>query len=135
MAQLIQLNCHQCGATLEIEANRKYCFCSYCGAKAFLDDGNTTTRIIDDARIREAEANEKVKLRQAEVELQRIKAETAALERIRLQQTQANLELDKQRIAAQQIKDEKNANIRIAVIGIVAILLILTLIFFRMMTL
>ena len=77
MVQLVQLNCPQCNATLEVEASRKFCFCTYCGAKAILDDGSVTTRIIDDARIREAEALERIKLKEAEtnLEIQKIKLE------------------------------------------------------------
>ena len=58
------LKCRNCGASLEINTEQTVAFCQYCGAKLLLDDGSTKTqtRIIDDARIKEAE----VRLREIE---------------------------------------------------------------------
>lgn len=41
--QLIELKCPDCGASLEVEDNRKNCFCTYCGAKIMLHDENEKT--------------------------------------------------------------------------------------------
>jgi hypothetical protein len=48
------------GPQLEVREDTKVCFCTYCGTKMLLDDGNTThaERIIDEARIAEAKADE-----------------------------------------------------------------------------
>ena len=55
--KLIRLNCSNCGAQLELDADRKQAFCTYCGAKLLLDDESIhiTNRIIDEARLKEAE--------------------------------------------------------------------------------
>lgn len=37
--KMYQLNCPACGATVEIEQDRKSIFCYYCGSKIYLDDG------------------------------------------------------------------------------------------------
>lgn len=63
--RLVELKCPSCGADLQIEEGREFCFCTYCGAKAVLD-GSITTHIIDEAKIREAEAMEKIKLAELE---------------------------------------------------------------------
>lgn len=60
MVKMIATKCPTCGAQLEVKEDTKVCFCTYCGTKMLLDDGNTThtERIIDEARIAEAKANE-----------------------------------------------------------------------------
>ena len=67
--KLISLKCPDCGANLEIEQDRSFCFCSYCGHKIIIDDeverSESTYIIRDEARIREAEAEIK------EIELER----------------------------------------------------------------
>ena len=73
--KLIRLTCANCGAELELDAERKQAFCTYCGAKQFIDDEsiNITNRIIDEARLKEAE----VRLRELEYEHEReIREET-----------------------------------------------------------
>ena len=71
--KLIELKCPNCGADIQVDEGRSYCFCTYCGAKAMIDDG--ATRIIDEAKIREAEAMEKIKLAEANLEMEKFKAE------------------------------------------------------------
>ncbi len=55
--KLINLRCSNCGANLEIDPNRQQVFCTYCGAKLLVDDEsiNITNRIVDEARLKEAE--------------------------------------------------------------------------------
>ena len=55
--KLISMRCTNCGADLEIDPERKQVFCSYCGTKLIVDDEtiNITNRIVDEARLREAE--------------------------------------------------------------------------------
>ena len=67
--KLINLKCSNCGAALEIDSERTQAFCSYCGAKLFIDDENIniTNRIVDEARIKEAE----VRLKELEYQHER----------------------------------------------------------------
>lgn len=39
---LVSVKCPECGATLEVDRNRKECFCTYCGNKMIIDDGSRT---------------------------------------------------------------------------------------------
>lgn len=76
--KMYQLNCPACGATVEIEQDRKSMFCSYCGSKIYLDDGVKRVEITkninyhqtytDEAKIREHERKEKIQLKQLEYE-------------------------------------------------------------------
>lgn len=76
--KLYQLKCPTCGATVEIEQDRKIMFCSYCGSKIYLDDGIKRVEITkninyhqtytDEAKIREHERKEKIQLKQLEYE-------------------------------------------------------------------
>ena len=60
--------CPQCNSNLVYDENdREFIFCQYCGTKILLDDYRTSHRIIDEARIKEAETNRMVKLRQLEL--------------------------------------------------------------------
>lgn len=40
MARLILMKCPQCGAMLNIEEGRNQAFCTYCGAKLYIDNNN-----------------------------------------------------------------------------------------------
>ena len=42
LMKLIAVKCPQCDATIDIDENRKSCFCSFCGAKILIDDGSRT---------------------------------------------------------------------------------------------
>ena len=55
------LKCKNCGAMLQIDPERNQAYCQYCGAKLLIDDETLKiqTRIVDDARIKEAEAKYK----------------------------------------------------------------------------
>ena len=55
--EFIGMRCTSCGAELQVDPERKQVFCSYCGTKLMLDDDSVevTNRIIDEARIKEAE--------------------------------------------------------------------------------
>ena len=66
MINLVSLKCPECHAALAIEEGRKYCFCQYCGTKILIDDGSTshTYRKIDEARIKEAEVKERIRLKE-----------------------------------------------------------------------
>lgn len=62
----VNLTCQNCGANLDVKDN--IAFCSYCGAKLVIDDGNKTITYRDEARIRENERKEKVRLQELEYE-------------------------------------------------------------------
>lgn len=70
MAKSISLKCPECGATLDVEEGKKFYFCNYCGSKILIDDGNTnnTNRIVDEARIREAEISRELRLKEMELD-------------------------------------------------------------------
>ena len=68
---MIKLTCPSCGANLSIdnETSREYAFCEYCGTRIALQDKPATTvRYIDEARIREAELNAQIRLKELELE-------------------------------------------------------------------
>ena len=77
--KLINMRCSNCGAELEIDPEKKQMFCSYCGAKLMLDDESVqiTNRIIDEARLKEAE----IKLKELEYRHEKeLREETLAAE-------------------------------------------------------
>ena len=61
-------NCPHCGAPLEFDDSRDFGFCQYCGSKVTLDDYRTTSRIIDEARIKEAETDQMLKMKALEAQ-------------------------------------------------------------------
>lgn len=69
--KLISLKCPECKADLNIEEGRKTCYCQYCGAKILIDDNSSTHtyRKIDEARIKEAEADKIIRLKEIELEI------------------------------------------------------------------
>lgn len=61
-------NCTNCGANLTVDDNnRDFAFCQYCGAKIMLDDYRSTHRVVDEAKIKQAETEQMVKLKQLEM--------------------------------------------------------------------
>lgn len=76
--KMYQLNCPSCGATVEIEQDRKSMFCTYCGNQIYVDDGvkrveitkniNCHKTYTDEAKIRENERKERIQLKQMEYE-------------------------------------------------------------------
>lgn len=73
MKKLIKLECPSCKSTLSTEAKREYMFCEYCGVKIILDNDNEhIIRNIDEADIKRAETEQLVKLKELELEEQKI---------------------------------------------------------------
>ena len=68
--KIVKLICPACGAN--IDSDGKMMFCSYCGAKLFVDDEAINININytkhDEARIRDSERKEKVRLKELEYE-------------------------------------------------------------------
>ena len=75
--RLIELKCPNCGAAFQVDADRDFCFCSYCGTKSLIDNGTNriihvnTYHIQDDAKIKEAEGRVQIAQVQANVEVQK----------------------------------------------------------------
>lgn len=71
MVKMIALKCPECGSKLQIEDGHKECFCQYCGHKILLDDGSVETtytyRKVDEARIKEAEVDKLIRLKELEI--------------------------------------------------------------------
>ena len=56
--RLISMLCPHCGAKLSIDMDRQQAFCQYCGNTLLIDDDHTVninSRIVDEARLKEAE--------------------------------------------------------------------------------
>lgn len=78
----MKLVCQNCGVNLDVKDN--IAFCSYCGAKMILDDENRTTTHNynhtyvkrDEARIRENDRKEKVRLQELDYEERKEKLDT-----------------------------------------------------------
>ena len=61
--------CPSCGASLSFDDNNKdFGFCQYCGTKIMLDDYRSTHRIVDEARIQEAENERIIRMREMDIE-------------------------------------------------------------------
>ena len=67
--QFVSVKCPECNAVLSIEKNRNMAFCSYCGAKIMMNNENEHIyRQIDEARIREVELEQMIRLKELEIE-------------------------------------------------------------------
>lgn len=60
--KLINLKCPECNAPLKVDPNREFIYCEYCGAKILLDKEEKVSRTIDEAEVRKAEAEEKIRI-------------------------------------------------------------------------
>lgn len=80
--KLISLTCPNCNANLDdIDSSRPFCYCQYCGTKIALDDGTIRkeTHIYDEAKIKETESSERVKMREMDIEREHSKQTNAIL--------------------------------------------------------
>lgn len=63
------VKCPECGADFQIEEGRDMCFCTYCGNKILITNENEHIyRTVDEARVKEAEAKERIRLKELEIE-------------------------------------------------------------------
>lgn len=61
-------NCPNCNAILTIDdENRDFAFCQYCCAKIMLDDWRSTHRVVDEAKIKQAEVEREIRLRELKI--------------------------------------------------------------------
>lgn len=76
MMNTISVRCQQCGAPIS-ETNK---FCSQCGSPIVVLDDTTklqyTYQKVDDARIREADVRESIRLKELEIELLKLQHST-----------------------------------------------------------
>lgn len=75
--KLVSLKCPECKANLSVEPGRKQCYCQYCGTKIIIDNEEQvqTFKTVDEARIREAELDNEIRLRQLEIEKMKLEQE------------------------------------------------------------
>lgn len=67
--KLITVKCPECEASLDIEEGRKQLFCSYCGSKILIQNDNEyIVHNINEADVRQAEADKIIRLRELELE-------------------------------------------------------------------
>lgn len=64
--KLITMNCPNCNAALQVNPEREFMYCEYCGTKIGISKDEHVTRIIDEAAIRQSEAEEKMKIKEIE---------------------------------------------------------------------
>lgn len=83
--KLISLKCPECKADLNIEEGRKMCYCQYCGTRILIDDNSSTRtyRKIDEARIKEAEVDKAIRLKELEIEQMKLQNEERTRNRTR----------------------------------------------------
>lgn len=75
--KLITLKCPGCGASIEIEADRKHAFCTYCGAKILIHNENEHVyHYIDEAELLHAQTDREIRLKEMEyIEKKRAEAD------------------------------------------------------------
>lgn len=71
--KLINLKCPECNAPLKVDPNREFIYCEYCGAKILLDKEEKVSRTIDEAEIRKAEAQEKIRIEEIKADQNELK--------------------------------------------------------------
>ena len=82
--RFVSIKCPECGASLDVEEGRQQIFCSYCGTKVMVQNDNEYIyRHIDEASIKQAEADKIVQLRKLEI-IERKRAEAAKVKRVKL---------------------------------------------------
>lgn len=74
--KIVSANCPNCQAALRADSR----FCSHCGTPVIVDDEATrvkyTYQEVDDARIKEADVRENIRLRELEIELLKLQNES-----------------------------------------------------------
>lgn len=112
------VKCPSCGAELTIkDNNRNFMFCEYCGTKVDLVDMRVEHRIIDEARVIEAETDRQVKLKHLEME-------TEEYEREKRKREKAAKRKARER---QRDLDNQEASRKLILVAVVAVVLFLIL--------
>lgn len=82
--RFVSIKCPECGASLDVEEGRQQIFCSYFGTKVMVQNDNEYIyRHIDEASIKQAEADKIVQLRKLEI-IERKRAEAAKVKRVKI---------------------------------------------------
>ena len=67
--KIMTVQCPSCGASLTAENGKTISFCSYCGSGLIINNENEhIIRNIDEARIKEAETDRLIRLKELEIE-------------------------------------------------------------------
>ena len=67
--KMISVQCPSCGANMDVEEERSYAFCSYCGEKVIIRaDNEQVIRKIDEEAIKNAEVAQLIRLKELELE-------------------------------------------------------------------
>ena len=75
MKTMLEMTCPKCGANLSAETDRDAIFCIHCGVKILLNDENTyTIRNVDEAKIKQAETDHIIRIKQIEMAEKRAEA-------------------------------------------------------------
>lgn len=68
--ELYQIKCPACGGNINIEEEKKFCFCPYCGTKVYADDGVKRVEITriykNESKIKENEIKNQMHSRELE---------------------------------------------------------------------
>lgn len=73
--------CPNCNAALSFSDDRDFGFCEYCGTKILLDDYRSTQRIVDEAKIRQVEAEKEIRLKELALQESRYNQQAKEKER------------------------------------------------------
>lgn len=68
MKKVMSYKCPNCGGDVELKDNITTFYCMYCGKQLHLEDDVITIKTIDQAKIREEERKEKVRMAELEYE-------------------------------------------------------------------
>lgn len=94
MINLIKLQCPNCGANLEVKEDAKKCYCLYCATPILIQNDNEyIIRHVDEARIKEAEA-------QKEIARAKLEEEKMLNQRLASEQQERKKKVRKMQIAA-----------------------------------
>ncbi len=73
MIDLTSLKCPECGSILDIPENKEFFFCQFCGARIMLNNDNEKIiHKVDEAELKRAETEEKVKMLEMELKLKEL---------------------------------------------------------------
>jgi DNA-directed RNA polymerase subunit RPC12/RpoP len=86
MINPISCKCPECGAELQVEGNREFAFCTYCGAKIMLQNDNEQIyHYINDADIKRAETEQLIEIKRMEIaERKQAAAEKIKAKKVRI---------------------------------------------------
>ena len=70
MSKIIKLKCQECGATMEVDPDKKIIFCPYCGSKSLIEESdNVKISQIENDTIKHVDDNELKKEKMQHIEI------------------------------------------------------------------